>query len=74
MGVLSLDYRLAGVAPYPAAINDIIEAAGWLHEQGAASVSLFGDSSGGSQVIQTLSHALSCAACTKACTVWCFRR
>ena len=37
-----------------AAINDVLQAVGWLHEQGASSVSLYGDSSGATQVVQTL--------------------
>ena len=37
-----------------AAINDVLQAVGWLQEQGASSVSLYGDSSGATQVVQTL--------------------
>jgi hypothetical protein len=51
-GVLALDYRTSqnGANPYPAAINDIIQALEWLELRGAATVSLIGDSSGGTQV------------------------
>ena len=57
MGILAVDYRtcdLGGENPYPAAINDVIQALEWLELQGAASISLLGDSSGGTQVMQTL--------------------
>ena len=54
MGVVAIDYRRAGSSPYPAAINDVLQAVAWLHEKGAASVSLYGDSSGATQVVQTL--------------------
>lgn len=54
MGVLAIDYRTSqnGENQYPAAVVDVLQAVGWLHEAGARSVSLFGDSSGATQVVQ----------------------
>ena len=56
MGVVAIDYRRSqgGSNPYPAAINDVLQAVAWLDSKGAASVSLYGDSSGATQVVQTL--------------------
>lgn len=64
IGVLAVDYRTAkghnlpwdgiGGAPWPAAVNDIIQACEWLTLVGASNVSIFGDSSGGTIVYETL--------------------
>jgi acetyl esterase/lipase len=65
IGVLAVDYRTAPGAnlpwdgsaqntSWPAAVNDIIQAAEWLTLQRASAVSIFGDSSGGTQVLQAL--------------------
>ncbi len=47
--VLSLDYRLAPEHPYPAALEDAIEAFNWLQNQGYAAnqIIVSGDSAGG---------------------------
>lgn len=67
IGVLAVDYRTSpgpnlqwdGTVPpnnntWPAAVNDIIQALEWLTLMQASEVSIFGDSSGGTQVMQTL--------------------
>ena len=49
MGVLTIDYRVAPENPYPAALEDAVEAYGWLRDAGWSSrqIILAGDSAGG---------------------------
>ena len=57
MGVLAVDYRTTAsmpLAPFPAALEDVIAALKFLADQGASPVALHGDSSGGTQVVETL--------------------
>lgn len=57
MGVLAVDYRNLAASPpvgYPGQIQDIVQALQWLQIQGASELFLYGDSSGGIQVVQTL--------------------
>lgn len=58
--VLVPDYRLAPEHPYPAPVDDAVEAYLWLLEQGvpAGRVTVVGDSSGGSLVLSLL-HAVA---------------
>ncbi len=55
-GVLVPDYRLAPEHPYPAAVEDAINAYRWLLEQGTAPerIALAGDSAGGGLVLSML--------------------
>ena len=54
--VLSVDYRLAPENPYPAAIEDAVNAYRWLLQQGvpAGSIVIGGDSAGGGLTFATL--------------------
>jgi len=54
--VLSLDYRLAPEAPFPAAVEDAVAAYRWLLEQGRkpAQLAIAGDSAGGGLTLATL--------------------
>ena len=52
MGVLAVDYRSA--ARYPDGIHDIVQACQWLTTKGASEIFLYGDSSGGTIVAETL--------------------
>ena len=57
MGVLAVDYRTTAsvpIASFPAAVEDVIAALKWLKDQGATKIALYGDSSGGTQVVETL--------------------
>ena len=58
MGVLSVDYRSTDSIPHPTAfpgdLADIVQAMQWLKSKGATELFMFGDSSGGTQVVQTL--------------------
>eukprot|EP00039_Didymoeca_costata_P022046 m.3565 g.3565 ORF g.3565 m.3565 type:complete len:799 (-) comp2788_c0_seq1:42-2438(-) len=58
MGVLAIDYqslaRVPNPAQYPEPVEDVIEALLWLQKLGASSLYLYGDSSGGTQVVETL--------------------
>ena len=57
MGVLAVDYRTTAsvpIAPFPAAVEDVIAALKWLKDQGASKIALYGDSSGGTQVVEAL--------------------
>ena len=58
MGVLAPDYQSLARVPFPARqaeqIADVIDALLWLKRQGAAPIYIYGDSSGGTQVLQTL--------------------
>ena len=54
LGVLAIDYRSASVARYPASLNDVEDGVAWLHANGASSVFLYGDSSGGTQAVELL--------------------
>ena len=49
MGVLTIDYRVAPEDPYPAALEDAVEAFGWLKDAGWQSkqIIVVGDSAGG---------------------------
>ena len=56
--VLAIDYRSLARRPipavYPEPIEDVLAALVWLKDQGASSLYLYGDSSGGTQVVETL--------------------
>jgi acetyl esterase/lipase len=52
MGVLAVDYRSA--SQYPDGIRDIVQACQWLTAKGASDIFLYGDSSGGTIVAETL--------------------
>ena len=59
LGVLGVDYRTTDAQPpsegaFPSAVDDVIGAVSWLTEHGAKSVTLVGDSSGGTIVVQVL--------------------
>eukprot|EP01052_Picozoa_sp_SAG31_P006268 SAG31_NODE_286_length_18467_cov_41.317056_6_plen_483_part_00 len=54
MTVLTLDYRTVPAAHFPAPVEDVISALEWLATNGASELFLFGDSSGGTQVLETL--------------------
>lgn len=58
MGVLAPDYQSLARVPKPACyaeqIAGVIDALLWLKQQGAAPIYIYGDSSGGTQVLQTL--------------------
>lgn len=56
LGVLAVDYRLAGPrgTPFPGGLLDVIEAIKWLSANGASSVYLYGDSSGGTQMMELM--------------------
>lgn len=55
-GVLAVDYRTAvkGGALYPGGLLDVADAVRWLLAHNASQVFLYGDSSGGTQVIELL--------------------
>jgi monoterpene epsilon-lactone hydrolase len=55
-GSLVLDYRLAPEHPFPAAIEDVVSAYGWMLERGVdpQQVMICGDSSGGGLAMSTL--------------------
>ncbi|MSQ41464.1 MAG: alpha/beta hydrolase [Dehalococcoidia bacterium] len=61
--MLSLDYRLAPAAPFPAAVDDAVAALRWMHEQGprgpapASATFLAGDSAGGGLALAVLFQA-----------------
>ena len=52
MGVLAVDYRAA--SRYPSGLRDIVEACQWLTGKGASEIFIYGDSSGGTIVAETL--------------------
>nr|WP_244994080.1 alpha/beta hydrolase [Actinomadura coerulea] len=52
--VFAVDYRLAPVHPYPAALHDVLAAHDDLLARGAAEVVLFGESAGGTLVLSAL--------------------
>jgi hypothetical protein len=59
MGVLAIDYRTTAAVPpdvgtFPAAILDVIAALEWLRKQNVSKLALYGDSSGATQVVETL--------------------
>lgn len=56
MRILSVDYRLAPEAPYPAAVLDVVNAYRWLLQQGipAKSIVIGGDSAGGGLTFASL--------------------
>ena len=58
LGVLTVDYRTTDALPnpgrFPEDLTDVLQAMQWLKLQGASEIFLFGDSSGGTQVIQLL--------------------
>eukprot|EP01052_Picozoa_sp_SAG31_P045932 SAG31_NODE_8587_length_1425_cov_1.478130_2_plen_171_part_00 len=54
MGVVAIDYRLAPTHQFPAPIEDVIQALEWLRQQGATELYIYGDSSGGTQVMEVL--------------------
>ena len=57
MGVLGVDYRTTVAqrgGKFPAAIHDVVQALKWLRANGATQLYLYGDSSGGTQVVETL--------------------
>lgn len=58
MGVLNVDYRTTDSLPkpttFPEDLADIVQAMQWLKSKGATAIYLYGDSSGGTQVLQTL--------------------
>jgi acetyl esterase len=45
--VLAVDYRRAPESPFPAALDDVETALGWLRRNGAATIAVAGDSAGG---------------------------
>ena len=56
--MLSVDYRSTDSIPHPTAfpgdLADIVQAMQWLKSKGATELFMFGDSGGGTQVVQTL--------------------
>jgi monoterpene epsilon-lactone hydrolase len=52
MGVLAVDYHSA--AQYPQGVRDVVQACQWLTSKGASEIFLYGDSSGGTIVAETL--------------------
>jgi len=58
MGVLALDYRSTASIPqptlFPGAIDDVTAAMQWLKRRGVSDIYMYGDSSGGTQAIQTV--------------------
>jgi len=53
-----VDYRTTDSLPnptsFPEDLADIVQAMQWLKSKGATAIYLYGDSSGGTQVVQTL--------------------
>ena len=60
MGVLNVDYRTTDAVPrpvsFPEDLADVLQAMQWLKAKGATELYVYGDSSGGTQVILTISH------------------
>ena len=58
MGVISVDYRTTDAIPNPAVfpedLRDVLQAMQWLKAANASEIFVFGDSSGGTQVVQLL--------------------
>lgn len=57
MGVLSVDFRTLdknNPTHFPGALNDCVQAFQWLQSYGPSGLYLYGDSSGGTQVVQLL--------------------
>ena len=57
MGVLAVDYRTTdqnNPARFPGAVHDVIDAFEWLQSFGASELYFYGDSSGGTQAVQTM--------------------
>ena len=58
IGVLSIDYRTTDSSPspttFPGDLVDVVHGMQWLKKQGACEIMLFGDSSGGSDVLKLL--------------------
>lgn len=56
MRILMVDYRLAPAHPFPAALDDCVEAYRWLLEQGflPQNIAMAGDSAGGNLTITTM--------------------
>ena len=57
MGVLAVDYRTLdhnNPTEFPGALNDVVRAFQWLQSYGPSALHIYGDSSGGTQVVQLL--------------------
>ena len=57
MGVLAVDYRTTdqnNPTHFPGAVHDVIDGFEWLASMGATELYLYGDSSGGTQAVQTM--------------------